>query len=234
MSYGTNDDRPRRRRSRRRRGPGVGVWVTLVGLAVLVAIGGIVAVVVSRKGGGDVAPGDIARGFGKASPPIGWKEYTFADAGFKAYFPNEPRRVSDESLGILGEVAGRGLMIEYTAHGVEDDSALTAWVYTRRIPPHIPADKYRDMLNKEVENTARFPIRSLRLIETRSVTWMGHSVKEFRLTPEKVTRGKQLVSVERSVATDAYEINAEVSMEDGRKLTSRLVDGFFDNIQPLK
>jgi hypothetical protein len=212
------------------------VWVSLAGLALLVVIGGTVAVVVARRGGRDVAPAtdDVARVLGKASPPVGWKEYTFADAGFKAYFPSEPRRVSDEGLGILGEAAGRGLMIEYTARGVEDDSALTAWVYTRRVPTHIPPDKYRDLLKKEVENPARFPIRGLRLVETRPVAWMGHSVKEFRLTPEKVTRGKQVVGVERSVATDAYEIHAEVSMEDGRKLTPRLVDAFFDNIQPLK
>jgi hypothetical protein len=107
-------------------------------------------------------------------------------------------------------------------------------VYTRRVPPHIPPDKYRDLLNKEFENPARFPIVGLRLIGSRSVTWMGHKVKEFRLKPENVTRGKDGVFIQRCVVTDTYEIHAEISMEDGRKLTSRLIDGFFDNIQPLK
>ena len=66
MSYGSDDDdRPRRRRSRRgrgrKRGLGVGVWVSLAGLALLFVVGGVVAVVMSRKGGRDGEGGTAGR-----------------------------------------------------------------------------------------------------------------------------------------------------------------------------
>ncbi len=241
MPYGSNDDRPQRRRSRRRRGrgPGVGVWVALAGLAVLVVVGGVVAVVVSRKGGRNGAggpPGTGVAGFfapGRAAHPAGWKEYAYADAGFKACFPTEPGRKSDEGLGIVGE-GGKGLMIEYSANAIEDETLLTVCVYTRRVPPHIPLDRFRELLFKEFNNPVRFQFVGLRLIESRSVSWMGHQVKEFWLTHENGRRNPHMVDIQRCVVTDAYEIHAGISMEDGRKLAPRLVDGFFDNIQPLK
>jgi hypothetical protein len=65
MSYDDEDDYPRPRRSRRGRkhGSNVGMWVALAGLVLVFLVGGLVAVVVSRKGGRDGTSGhnDVAR-----------------------------------------------------------------------------------------------------------------------------------------------------------------------------
>jgi hypothetical protein len=226
-----DDDRPRRRRGAERGRSGANT-----GKVVAFVVGGLLLL-------GGIGAGGYFLFFskssplagGNSSPPSGWKEYTYADAGFKAYFPNEPRRVMDDSPGRLDEAGGRGLMLEYTAHSVENESALTAVVYTRRIPPHITPEKAREIIYKEFENPARFPIVGLRLIESRSVTWLGHKVKEFQLgMPEDARRSKDAVIVQRCVVTDTHEIHAQISAEDGRKLTSRTINGFFDNIQPLQ
>jgi hypothetical protein len=228
-----DDDRPRRKRGR---GAARGRSGASTGKVVAIVVGGLLLL-------GGVGTGGYFLFFTKsspfsvvsASPPSGWKEYTYEDAGFKAYFPSEPRRVSDHSLGLLGEAGGRGLMIDYTAHSFEDGSALTAGVYTRRVPPHITPEKAREIIYTQLENPAGYSNLGLRLIESRTVTWMGHQVKEFRVgLPEHLKRGRDAVIVQRCVVTDTYEIHAHIAMEDGRKLTSRTINGFFDNIEVLK
>ena len=238
------DGRPRRRRRdeddddrpRRGRGASRGRSSSSQGKVVAIVLGGLLLL-------GGVGAGAYFLFFsksspfaaGNASPPSGWKEYTYADAGFKAYFPNEPRRVMDDSPGRLDDPNGRGLNLEYTARAVENGSALIAVVWTRRIPPHITPEKAREVIYPEFENPARFPIRNLRLIESRTVTWMGHQVKEFRLgMPENAKRDKDMVIIERCVVTDTHEIHAQLDIEDGRKISSRTINGFFDNIRPLK
>jgi hypothetical protein len=226
-----DDDRPRRRRGAAARRPakksGKVVAIVLGGLLLLAGVGAGVYFLFFGK--------SSPLAGGNSSPPSGWTEYTYEDAGFKAYFPSEPRRVMDDSPGRLDDPNGRGLNLEYTARSVEDGSEMTAVVYTRRIPPHITPEKAREVIYPEFENPARFPIRNLRLIESRTVTWMGHQVKEFRLgMPENARRNKDMVIIERCVVTDTHEIHAQLDIEDGRKVSSRTINGFFDNIRPLK
>lgn len=91
------DDRPRRRRyGYGRRGGGGGgkavaiVASVLIGLAVLGGLGyGLYRLV----GGGGSGAGS------KTPPPAGWKQYTYEDDGFSAYFPENP---SVNNLGGMG------------------------------------------------------------------------------------------------------------------------------------
>src|SRR5438045_3956409 len=82
-------DHPRRAR-RRRSGPGAGVVVALVlgGLVLLAGIGFGVYYLAAKVN--------------KTAPPPGWKEFTYKDDNFKAYFPKEPHVFGGRDLAGVG------------------------------------------------------------------------------------------------------------------------------------
>ena len=217
------DDRPRRRRGAARGRSG-----TSTGKVVAFVVGGLLLL-------GGLGAGVYFLAFGKSSPPSGWTEYTYPEAGFKAYFPREPIQRSGESLGLLGELGGVGITYTFNAHSTENGSAFTATVESRPLPTHVPPDKAREIVNKLSEDMEKSPPSGMRLIEARTVTWMGHKVRELRFgMPENARRDKDMVIIHRVVVTDTHQFIGGISTEDGRKLSSRTINGFFDNIQPLK
>ena len=220
-----DDDRPRRRRAagRRRSGGGAGKVVAIVA-GVVVLVGGVGAAVYFLA-------------FGTASPPAGWKEYTYADAGFKAYFPVEPKRLGGgRGFGMVGEGGVGGESISLQAATTEDGVKIQTMIQATRLPPNVPADQVRDGVNKRFAEVSQSPQPGTRVSGSRSVSWMGYKAYELRLEPSDGAKVKtpNATAVTRCVVTDTHQIVAMIAAEDGGKLASRTINGFFDNIQPLK
>ena len=216
-----DEDRPRRRPRRKRSGTNPAVVVAVV-LGLLLLLGGGGYVIYLLVGGG------------KAAPPKGWTEYTYADAGFKAYFPKEPNKRSG-GRSPLGRMNGLDVSAMYEVQTTtEDGGKLMMMVGGTRLPPEVPASAAREILDKMIEEGLKKSLPDTRLSGPRSVSWMGGRGKE--LTMEQTggaPRGKAGHVTMRFVVTDTHLFVAAIGAEDG-SMNSRTINGFFDNIQPLK
>jgi hypothetical protein len=209
-----DDDRAPRHvaagRPRSRRGPGTAAIVAIA-LASVLALAGIGYGVYAALGGG------------KATAPPDWNEYVYADDGFKAYFPKEPKvRRTAEAIGRLpgldGAESSADAVTSYDAGGADDPVRIEVVVY--RFPAGVPAP-YRD------------PTRGFAAaaggkkefgFEMKSVRWMGERAAEVT-TPTGVTR----VAV-----TGKALYKATISGRQFARATPDDEKAFFDNFVPAR
>jgi hypothetical protein len=208
------DDRSHRDRPGRRRGLGTPVVVAIV-LGSLLALGGIGYGVYAMLGGK------------KTALPPGWKEYTYANDGFKAAFPKEPQVTDMIGLG-GGKGAGgfpgfgagdMGSVNHYTSGGASDAVHIQVIVY--RFPSGIPS-MFRDQMAQGFRDMPGLPAGPG--VETKSVKWMGESATEVA-TPN---------SLMRLAVTDRAVYQAVITGKNGRRATSDEEKAFFDNFVPAR
>jgi hypothetical protein len=201
-----DDDRPRKKFRKSGMGTGVIVAIVLGSILVLGGIGyGIYALV---SGSGPKSP-----------PPAGWKEYTYKEANFKAYFPSQPA-IQDLS-GMFG---GMGADIPSLQSGklyhCIDSTKNAAQVevivikFTRKLSSSDRSRARADFRNGEGKGG-----------ETHSVRWLGESADEVTNPRGGTTR---------FVIIGDTMFVAKIMSTAGRRVDEAVEKGFFDNIQLLK
>jgi hypothetical protein len=232
-------DRPRRRQ-RKRAGMGAGVLAAIV-LGSLLLLGGIGYGVYALLGGA-LAP--------KSAPPAGWKEYTYKDDNFKAYFPKEPQLLGtmqfgrgNNPFGGAGKPVGGGNLFggggnpfggmpanidEYMPEAVSTYLAgdmfgdhVSINVQVMRYPSKVPS-QVRDGFGADMPREARNMAKDLG-VEIKSVRWLGERATEMTM-PNGVTRC--------TVVGKAVYI-ATISGAGGKRAKPEEEAGFFDNFQVL-
>ncbi len=207
-----DDDRPRRRRKQGGAKAGVVVAIVLGSLLVLGGIGyGVYALV---SGGGP-----------KTAPPAGWKEYTYKDSNFKAYFPKEPA-IQDMS-GFFG--GGNNPFAGLGGADVNLPQSLKMYhcLEFDRTTPHIEVMvvRFKNRLSSAERSNAISQYRKEQSKgESRSVRWMGESAEEV-VTIQGVSRV--------AFVGDTMYL-AQIGNAMGGREKPELENGFFDNCQLLK
>jgi len=207
------DRRPRRKR--RKNGGGMAavviIGVIFGGLLLLGGLGYGIYAIVSKN----------------SPPPSGWKEFTYKDYGFKAYFPKEPiveKGRPDEfarvDFGGLGDTWRDSIVSGAIFHsGTNDDPVHAVVVVFRCKPGREAQQKIESELRKSVERSA-----SKRNSEIRTVRWLGQQADEV-VTSEGVMR---------LVYTDSAVYTALIRGKGKTRATSAEEHGFFDNMELLK
>jgi hypothetical protein len=182
--------------------------VVAIVLVSLVALGGIGYGVYSLLGGG------------KKGPPAGWKEYTYKDEGFKAYFPQEPTVHRDKNVfGGNAFGAGGAGSVSHFSCGKGGDSVRIE-IEVIHFASGLPS-QFRDAAGSKVEGIASgIKVPGL---ETRSVTWLGVKATEVT-TPQGMMR---------LAITEKGMYQATIGAGNGRAKPDEEA-GFFDNFQLVK
>jgi hypothetical protein len=212
------DDRDRRKRrggyaKRRKKGTSAGVIVAVV-IGIIVVLGGVGYGIYAMMGGS------------KTAPPEGWKEFTYKDDGFKAYFPKEPKvhRDSMDGMGIPGmggNPIGPGVnfsmesMATYSCGDFNDPITINVMVvrYKGKLPP-----EFTDKIEEGLEKFGAAEMKQMGL-EVKTVKWLGVKATELS-TPENVTR---------MAYTDSGMYSATLMAKGRKRPPDKDVAGFFDN-----
>jgi hypothetical protein len=183
---------------------------------------------------GGVGAGVYFLAFSKTSPPKGWKEYSYADAGFKAYFPQEP--IKRGGRGPIPAFSGLDPASMYQVQTTTGDGdRIAVMVGTVALPPGLTKAAAEQELDKGLGTVSQKADARTRVTGPRSVSWIARGAKEIVLEENQTGRtGKAGRFHVRFAVTDTHMFIAGIGMEDGDKLDSRTINGFFDNVQPLK
>jgi hypothetical protein len=229
--------RPTRRRARRqprRRGTQPAIVIG-VGLAVVLLIGGIGFAVYYVVSGTRIA----SIFGGKVKPPAGWTQFTYAEDGFKAYFPIEPaisREVQQMGPFALPNENLTGTTYELTT-GRDTNDELRVMVMVASVPPGVGPGQ--GVMQKSMELAVEIMKKDLhdegeaRVTGPRSVRWLGENAWEVQIDDVRPNASPRAQFFMRYLCTDTHMYAAAIGMEDRDKL-ARVKDGFFDNIELIK
>jgi hypothetical protein len=164
----------------------------------------------------------------KAPPPAGWKEFTYPESGFKAYFPREPvvlkgsvdQVVQGVSMGAPIEVLRT--TVEYGAihHISNPDDAVQVFVVYFRFKP---GPDIRSRLEKAFNERSDQTIKN-RNGKMRTIRWLGVNADEIT-TPTGVVR---------VAFRDSSVYLVMIRAKGDTKAKPEEENGFFDNMELLK
>jgi len=205
-----------RRRPRRKSGMAAGAVVAIV-LGSIVLLGGIGYGIYALVGG---KGGLLAK---KAPPPGGWKQFTYAKDGFKAFFPSEPS---------VGSMDGFGGFAAVNMPGANMPGSFSIYIPRNIFAPvhaSVIVVQYRGSLSSAERNRMRDLILQQRghhfddSKEIKSVRWLGVDADEV-VTPRNLVR----IAL---VGNTLYM--AEIGADKGRASAAD-ENGFFDNFELVK
>jgi hypothetical protein len=219
-----DDDRPRRKQQRKKSGMGTGLVVAIV-IGSILLLGGIGYGVYALVGGGPKTPA-----------PAGWKEYSYKDSGFKAYFPAEPKVLGDikfnggggnafggdgfPNMGGAGDFMPEST-ISYTSADYSKKTAIIN-VQAMRFRSKVPSI-VRESLDAGTRGAGQNVSKQFGF-EVNSVRWLG----------EKAVEMSSSVSVSRMVVVDNAMYTVTITGPNGGRAKPEEEKGFFDNFQLLK
>lgn len=220
------DERPRRRK-RKPVGSGSGggrVIFMVCGLLLLFGLCGGGAYFLIGKGGGV---------FAKKTPvPPGWKEYSYPNDGFKAYFPSAPEALVNQNnpmrFGPAPVGAGFGGAPEFVE--VESVSVYTCGDALFGGQPGgvsvtITVQKFRNGVPRSLrDNVGKISNAKFGNMQSRRIRWLGYDAGELVLGN----------TVMRVVYTDNAQITVQLAGPNGTRATPEVENGFFDNFQLTK
>ncbi|MBP3959013.1 hypothetical protein J8F10_27535 [Gemmata sp. G18] len=202
-----DDDPPRKRR---RKSGGVSA-----GIIVLAVVGGLL--LVCGIGFGIYALTGKNSLFAKKTPvPAGWKEYSYPQDGFKAYFPSEPTTGMNMQFGPGGgEIPQMESMRTYTTDGFGGKDRVSITVQVMRFRSSLPRAARDAMGNID----GRFAGGSV-----QRVRWLGGDAAEMEL-------GGTLTRV---VYLDKAVIMVQITGPNGARAKPEEEAAFFDNFEVTK
>ncbi len=208
-----DDDPPPRKR--RRKSGGVSA-----GIIVLAVVGGLL--LVCGIGFGIYALTGKNSLFAKKTPvPAGWKEFSYPQDGFKAYFPSEPTTMGmNMQFGPGGALPGGGeipqmeSMRTYTTDGFGGKDRVSITVEVMRFRSSLPRAA-RDAMG----NIGRFAGGS-----ARRARWLGGDAAEMEL-------GGTLT---RIVYLDKMVVIVRITGPNGTRAKPEEEAAFFDNFELTK
>jgi hypothetical protein len=216
-------DHPRRHR---RRGSGGGggsgaivAVVVVVGL-LLLAGGGVGIYFLTGKGE------SLAK---KPPVPDGWKQFTYSNDGFKAYFPKEPQVMTVAGNRPFGGVGGMNVGRGGFGGTNELQEVESVSTYTCVGPGEhtvsVVIVRFRNDVPRSVRNEfSRFESGQLGGIESRKVRWLGSDAIEL------VMNGM----VSRIAITGRLMVCAQITGPNGGRAKPEEENGFFGNIELTK
>lgn len=220
------DERPRRRRRKPvGSGGGGGRVVFLVcGLLLLFGLCGGGLYFLTTKGGGV---------FAKKTPvPPGWKEYSYPQDGFKAYFPSAPETLVNNHnpmrFGVPPAGAGFGGAPELAE--VESVSVYTCGDALFGGQPGgvsvtVTVQRFRNGVPRSLrDNVGKVSNAKFGNMQSRRIRWLGYDAGELVV-------GNLVMRV---VYTDSAQITVQLAGPNGARVTPEEENGFFDNFQLLK
>ncbi len=202
--------RPVKRRRKARKGLGVGAIIALVmaGLLVLSVVGYGVFLLVNEVGEASKP---------KSPPPPGWKEFTYTDDKFKAYFPQEPWH-GTLNFNVQPMLDKLGVDVNYP------ESMAGYQTLTSSTHVSILVARYKKRLSSQERSEAlRTAYKDRDFGEAKRVRWLGQSADEY-ITPGTVMR---------AVVVGSMFFSAEIGNTTGGRAKPEEEAGFFDNIQIL-
>jgi len=212
-------DHPRRRRRRKSGGRSAGVIVAVVlgGLVLLGGIGFGVYYLVAKVN--------------KTAPPPGWKEFAYKNDNFKAYFPKEPRVLSQDVDGVGGRRGG-GAFPGLDGGAVDSFTTYTCGDFNDPVHIQMQVVRFRSGVPSSVRDEMAGGLRDLQGLpgaagagfESRSVRWLG----------EKATEITTPMGVMRIALTDKAVYWAVISGPNGSRAKPDEEKGFFDNFELIK
>ena len=188
------------RRGRKNKGPNKTVVIVVASVVGGILLLGVLTVVIVSF---------IGR---KADPPVGWREHTFADLGFKAYFPKPPtvqRRV--RTIPGLGRGTNLAPLETPLANLVEDGASYVSGNESVQISLWVIRYKPTEDLRLRIETKIRELAQGN--VSIRSVRWLGVARTN---TP---TAGVSLASPSSTVPFTSPSFTARAAVPRGRKNT---------------
>jgi hypothetical protein len=190
----------------------------------------------------------------KTAAPAGWKEYTYKDANFKAYFPREPQVVGTMQFGRGnnpfggagkpvggggnpfgvggGPFGGGGMPVNIEEYMPESVATYLAGdMFSDSVAINVQVMRYPSKVPSIVRNqySGDMPGEARDMarqmgVEMKSVRWLGERGMELTM-PQGVTR---------TVVVDNMIYTATVSGRNGKRAKPEEETGFFDNFQVIK